>query len=113
MSRLHGARKHILDLRTIGNDQPIRLAAAKRQIVNADEIIALAWRDEIEERIAAVIIAVGGELFAVGGMERERGVHLGVELAGLTLDHHTLALLRRKTKHIITIAVRRAVDDGI
>ena len=113
LSRLDGPRKDILDLRPIADDQPIRIAAAVRQVVQLDEVIAILRGDEIDQRIAAVVIAIGDERLAGRVGQRQRRVHLRIELARLALDDDALPLLRREAEDILPIAVAGAVDRRV
>ena len=70
-------------------------------------ILAVGGRDEIDQRIAAVIVAAGGELLAGGIQHQELRIEHRIELLGIDIQHDPLAALAAKRKTIDILAVAR------
>ena len=73
---LHHTWEDVLDLRLIGNHEPVRMSAAEGEVVDGDEVIAVFGCDEIHERVFAGVVAVGRELLALGIAEQQVRVKL-------------------------------------
>ena len=109
----HGARKDVLDLRLIGDDQPVRMAAAEGEVVERDEVVAVLRRDEIDERVLAVVVAVGGELLAVGVAEQRGWRRVANRAAGPKHSTTMRCPFFAAKRNTLLALLRGAVDDAV
>ncbi len=114
LPRNDGGREDVLDLRTVADDQPVRQAAGVGDVVQAHHVIAVGRRDEVEERVGAVVVRLAaGQLAAVGGGQHERRPQRRVEAEGLAIDGDALALFGGEAEEVVAVVVALAVDGGV
>ncbi len=100
-----------------GDGQPIEvlevaLGVGERE--DPDEVVAILGQDLVEEGVAALVIAVGGQHGAALAKQLQAWLGPAIDAAGQAADHHTLPLLARKDK-VIDVGRRAegAVDGGV
>ena len=76
-------------------------------------VFAIGGGDEIDQRIAAVIVAAGSELLAGGTQHEELRIEHRVELLGIDIQDDSLAGFGGEAVKIDILAVGRAVDHRI
>ena len=110
LTALDGPREHVLHVRPVADRQPVRKAAAIGQVVQHGDVVAVGGCDEIDQWVAAVIVAARGQLFPRGAEHSSCESSSESSFCASTSKTIRCPLLAGKRKQINILAVGRAVD---
>ena len=97
----------------ITDNQAIRQTTLERKITQANKVLAIFGDEDINERITAIVIAIGCNLLASLRINRKHRIKLRIQSSGVTSNGNPLIFLRSKLEDIFFAVVGCAIDYGV